>query len=98
MATYQILYWRHIPLSVRATDEQGTVSRALAGRFEAALRKDTEDYTVVMHSSSFSYGRKRERAGAAAEVATAIVQELTENWDEAAALASFNRGELYTES
>ncbi|MEW5956586.1 MAG: virulence factor [Chloroflexota bacterium] len=96
MATYQILYWRHIPLSVRATDEQGAAGQALAGRFEEALRKDTENYRLVMHSSSFKWGRKQERAGSAVEVAAAVAQELTENWDEAAALASFNRGELDT--
>ena len=98
MATYQILYWFHIPLTVKAMDETGTVRQPLGDRFAEAFKADTEGYREVMHSSSFKWTSLRERAGSAAEVAAAIVAELTENWDEAAALASFNRGELYTES
>jgi len=97
MATYQILYWRHIPLSVRAIDENGTVSQALSGRFVAALEKDTDGYKQVMHSSSFKWTLTRERPGPAAEVAAAVVLELTETWDEAKASAAFDRGELYRE-
>jgi hypothetical protein len=96
MARYQILYWHHIPLSVRATDENGTVSQALSGRFIEALKKDTDDYKVVMHSSHFKWDREKEREGPAAEVAAAIVLELTQTWDETEALALFNRGELYS--
>jgi hypothetical protein len=97
MAKYQILYWDHIPLSVRATDENGTVRLPLSGRFVEALKTDTEDYTQVMHSSSFRWTGIQEREGSAAEVATAIAKELMETWDEAEASALFNRGELYTE-
>jgi hypothetical protein len=97
MATYQILYWDHIPLSVRATDENGTVRLPLSGRFEEALKTDTEDYTQVMHSSSFRWSGLQERAGSAAEVAAAIATELAETWDEAEASALFNRGELFFE-
>jgi hypothetical protein len=95
MAIYQILYWRHIPLSVRATDENGTVSQALSGRFEAALEKDTDGYKQVMHSSSFKWTRESERPGPAVAVVAAVVKELVETWDEAEALAAFARGELY---
>ena len=97
MAEYQILYWHHIPLSVRATDENGTVNQALSGRFLEALQKDTDNYKVVMHSSSFKWGRAKEREAPAAEVAAAVVLELTQTWDEAEALALFNRGELYSQ-
>ena len=97
MAKYQILYWDHIPLSVRATDENGTVRLPLSGRFEEALKTDTEDYKQVMHSSSFRWSGIQERAGSAAEVAAVIATELAETWDESEASALFNRGELYFE-
>lgn len=71
------------------------VNQALSGRFEEALRQDTKNYSVVMHSSSFKWGRKHDLAGPAAEVAAAVAKDLTENWDEAETLALFNRGELY---
>jgi hypothetical protein len=95
MATYQILYWQHVPLSVKATDDTGSVRQALSGRFEAALKQGTDDYKQVMHSSSFKWGRIGEREGSAAEVAAAVAAELTEHWDEAKALALFNHGRLY---
>lgn len=97
MATYQILYWLHIPLSVKATDENGTVRQALSGRFEEAFKADTADYREVMHSSSFRWTGLREREGSAAEVAAAIATELAETWNEEEALALYNRGELYAE-
>ena len=94
MATYQILYWNHIPLSVRAADETGIVSQPLSGRFVEALQNDTEDYKLVMHSSNFKWSKEQERAGTAAEVTAAIVQELTETWNEKEALILFTSGKL----
>ena len=95
MATYQILYWQHVPLSVKATDEEGTFRQPLAGRFETALKAGTDNYKEVMHSSSFKWGRIQERPGSAAEVAAAVAAELTAGWDEAKALALFRQGKLY---
>jgi hypothetical protein len=36
MAQYQILYWRYIPLGVKATDLNGTVRENLPSRFQEA--------------------------------------------------------------
>ena len=95
MATYQILYWQHVPLSVKAIDEQETVRWPLSGQFETALIAGTDNYKEVMHSSSFKWGQIQEREGSAAEVSAAVAAELTERWNEAEALALFNRGKLY---
>jgi len=44
MAQYQILYWRHIPLGVKATDLNGTVRENLPPRFQEAIdRLATQD-------------------------------------------------------
>ena len=37
MARYQILYWEHIPLGVKATDVNGTVRENLPARFQQAV-------------------------------------------------------------
>jgi hypothetical protein len=94
MATYQILYWQHVPLSVKATDEQGSVRQPLSGQFETALKTGTDNYKEVMHSAAFKWGQIQEREGSAAEVAAAVAAELTERWNEAEALALFRQGKL----
>jgi len=95
MARYQILYWQHVPLSVKATDEQGSVRQPLSDQFQTALKAGTDNYKEVMHSSSFKWGQIQERKGSAAEVAVAVAAELMERWDEAEALAMFRQGKLY---
>jgi hypothetical protein len=83
MAQYQILYWKHIPLGVKATDLYGTVRQNLPPRFQEAIerlaaldgRTSTSAYT-----SMFRWSRPQEREGSAAEVARQVAAELDAQW------------------
>jgi hypothetical protein len=83
MAQYQILYWRYIPLGVKATDLDGTVRENLPPRFQEAIdrlaTKDGETSTSA-YTSMFRWGAPQEREGSAAEVAKAVVAELDAQW------------------
>ena len=94
MATYQILYWQHIPLSIRATDLDETVRQTLSGQFEDILKRASEDYRQVMHSSEFWWSKKQGRQGSAAEVAAAVAMELAMAWEEESVLASVSSDQV----
>ena len=97
MARYQILYWEHIPLGVKATDVNGTVRENLPARFQEAVEEASlkaGQTSAAAYTSMFKWGREMEREGMASEVATAIAQELDETWNEEEALGLFSRGEL----
>ena len=95
MARYQILYWRHIPLGVKAFDIDGMVRKNLPIQFQqifqqAALQENrhAEDpYTT----SGFRWGQENERDGPAHEVATQIVDEIVNTWNNDEALARFEQ-------
>lgn len=92
MARYQILYWEHIPLGVKATDVHGTVRENLPARFQQAVENAASragQTSAAAYTSMFKWGKEQERPGAAAEVAASIAKELDETWDEAEALAAF---------
>ena len=95
MAHYQILFCKHVPVTVKAIDENETVRRSLSSRFEEALKKSSENYKYVIHSSALQWGQKQKRKGSAAEVAATVVEELEEGWDEETALRLYERGDLY---
>jgi hypothetical protein len=83
MAHYQILYWRYIPLGVKATDLNGTIRENLPPRFQEAIdrlaMKDGETSTSA-YTSMFRWSPPQEREGSADEVAKAIVAELDAQW------------------
>jgi hypothetical protein len=83
MAQYQILYWRHIPLGVKASDLNGTVRENLPSRFQEAIDRlamqDGETSTSA-YTSMFRWSAPQEREGTAAEVAEAIAAELDARW------------------
>lgn len=94
MARYQVLYWEHIPLGVKATDVNGTVRENLPVRFQEAVERAASRggrTGAAAYTSMFKWGKEQEREGAAAEVATAIAKELDENWNEQEALALFEK-------
>ena len=96
MARYQILFWEHIPLGVKATDVNGTVRENLPSRFQEAVEKATArsgQSSAVAYTSMFKWGKEQEREGTAAEVAVAIAQELDETWNEEEALSLFGKKE-----
>ena len=92
MARYQILYWEHIPLGVKATDVNGTVRENLPARFQQAVENASSQAghsSAAAYTSMFKWGKEEERDGAAAEVASAVAKELDETWNEEEALAQF---------
>jgi hypothetical protein len=97
MARYQILYWEHIPLGVKATDVNGVVRENLPARFQEAVEnasKRAGQTSAAAYTSMFKWGKEREREGSAKEVAATIAKELDETWNEEEALGLFERGEL----
>ena len=96
MARYQILYWEHIPLGVKATDVNGTVRENLPARFQDAVEKARLEagQSQAAYTSMFKWTKEQVREGTAKEVATAVAQELDESWNEEEALGLFERGEL----
>jgi hypothetical protein len=83
MAHYQVLYWRHIPLGVKASDLDGTVRENLPPRFQEAIdrlaSKEGETSTSA-YTSMFRWSPPQEREGSAAEVAKSVVTELDGKW------------------
>jgi hypothetical protein len=83
MAQYQILYWRHIPLGVKATDLNGTKRENLPPRFQEAIdrlaMKDGETSTSA-YTSMFRWSEPQERDGSAAEVAKTVADEIDAQW------------------
>jgi hypothetical protein len=97
MARYQILYWEHIPLGVKATDVNGTVRENLPARFQEAVEEASTkagQTSAAAYTSMFKWGKEMEREGTATEVAAAIARELDETWNEEESLGLFSRGEL----
>lgn len=97
MARYQILYWEHIPLGVKATDVSGTVRENLPIRFQEAVERAASkagQTSAAAYTSMFKWGKEHEREGSAAEVAAAIAKELDETWNEEEALELFEQGKL----
>ncbi len=83
MAQYQVLYWRHIPLGVRATDLDATVRANLPERFQGAVdRLATYEgsTSTSAYTSMFRWTRPQERDGTAAEVAQAVADEIAAQW------------------
>jgi hypothetical protein len=92
MARYQILYWEHIPLGVKASDVNGVVRENLPPRFQEAVETASAQgghSSAAAYTSMFKWGRELEREGTAREVAAAIVKELDESWNEKKALADY---------
>ncbi len=97
MARYQILYWEHIPLGVKATDVNGTVRENLPLRFQEAVEVASSQgghSSAAAYTSMFKWGREQEREGTAKDVASIIVQELDENWNEEEWLQAYKEGKL----
>ncbi len=92
MARYQILYWEHIPLGVKATDINGSMRENLPARFQEAVEHAADrsgHSSAAAYTSMFKWGKEQEREGTAAEVAAAIVKELDETWDDEEAYQQF---------
>ena len=98
MAHYQILYWRHIPLGVKATDITGTVRKNMPPKFQetfqqAAASNDRDNSASPFTTSGFRWDDEQEREGGAAEVAGLVIQELIDSWNSEESLVDFEKKE-----
>jgi hypothetical protein len=86
MARYQILYWRHIPLGVKAMDVHGAVRVNLPARFQEAFRQAVARSSTTTDASyttsGFRWGEPQIREGSADMVAEVIAEEIGNTWDE----------------
>lgn len=75
MATYQILYWGHLPMRVRAKDINGQKYGELSARFMEAMNEASKmhgmDGTVM-----FRWSPAEEKSGTAEEVIAEVIQEI----------------------
>ena len=79
MTSYRVIYWKHIPTMVIASDDDGKARASLPPRFQAAVdayamaegSSDDDSYSAGWHKGPWV-----EREGSAQEVADAVAAEL----------------------
>lgn len=79
MASYQVMFWKHIPSQVKAWDAGGEVKRMMPDRFQVAIDAYAmkEGATEMdAYLEGWRWGPVEEREGPAHEVLEAIVGEL----------------------
>ena len=84
MATYQILYWKHIPAQVRVFEGKKPISQPMPDRFQTyidqtAMREGltgTDEYL-----DQWQWTQKCERPGNARDVLAALVKELESEYN-----------------
>jgi hypothetical protein len=80
MASYQVLYWKHIPSQVMAWEGDANAKRMLPDYFQAAIdayamRDGSTDMDAYLEG--WRRGPVEQRAGTPDEVMNAVVEELT---------------------
>ena len=90
MASYVVVAWKGIPAIVEARDERDTVSTPLTERFQAlidavAMQQGLSESDAYMEA--WERSAPVDRPGSAAEVATAIAQDLEDRFFEFASQA-----------
>ena len=80
MATYQILYWKDIPVQVRARDEKGRFNLPLPPRFAAAVDQAAMEAGLTgddAYTDIYQWTEAKEKPGSAQEVAEGVASELS---------------------
>jgi hypothetical protein len=80
VASFQVLYWKHIPSQVMAWEGEGKAKRMLPDYFQAAIDAYAmKDGSTEMDAylEGWRRGPVEERAGTPNEVLNAVVEELT---------------------
>ena len=80
MASYQVMYWKHIPSQVKAWDGEAEAKRMLPDYFQAAIdayamKDGSTDMDAYLEG--WKWGPVEERDGSPAEVVGAVITELT---------------------
>ena len=79
MASYQVMFWKHIPSQVKAWEGETQVKRMLPDRFQAAIdayamKDGSTDMDAYL--DGWQWGPVLERTGSPEEVAAAVIAEL----------------------
>jgi hypothetical protein len=80
MASYQVMYWKHIPSQVKAWAGEDQLKSMMPDYFQAAIdayamRDGSTDMDAYL--DGWKWGPVEEREGTPEEVLTAVVEELT---------------------
>jgi hypothetical protein len=80
MASYQVMFWKHIPSQVKAWEGSTEVKRMLPDYFQAAIdayamKDGSTDMDAYL--DGWRRGPVEERAGTPEEVLSAVIEELT---------------------
>jgi len=80
VASYQVMFWKHIPSQVKAWEGSTEVKRMLPDYFQAAIdayamKDGSTDMDAYL--DGWRRGPVEERAGTPEEVLSAVVEELT---------------------
>ncbi len=79
MASYQVMYWKHIPSQVKAWDGAAEAKRMMPDRFQAAIdayamKEGSTDMDAYL--DGWRWGPVEHRAGTTEEVVAAVITEL----------------------
>ena len=79
MASYQVMYWKHIPSQVKAWEGEAQVKRMMPDRFQVAIdafamKDGSTDMDAYL--DGWRWGPVEARAGAPEDVLAAVVAEL----------------------
>jgi len=80
MASYQVMYWKHIPSQVKAWDDQTEAKSMLPDYFQAAIDAYAmKDGSTEMDAylDGWKWGPVDERPGTPQDVVGALIDELT---------------------
>jgi hypothetical protein len=80
MASYQVMFWKHIPSQVKAWEGEAEVKRMLPDYFQAAIDSYAmKDGSTDMDAylDGWRWGPVEERAGSPSDVLSAVIGELT---------------------
>jgi hypothetical protein len=79
MASYQVMFWKHIPSQVKAWEGGAELKRMMPDRFQVAIdafamKDGSTDMDAYL--DAWAWGPVEERAGSPEEVVAAVVDEL----------------------
>jgi methanogenic corrinoid protein MtbC1 len=76
---YQILFWRHLPSSVKVWDDFGEVKMDLPGKFAERIDAEAQKLGLTSgdaYTAELKWGDEQERPGNPDDVARVLIQEL----------------------
>jgi hypothetical protein len=83
MASIQVLYWKDIPVQVRARDENGRASLSMPDRFQFAIDQAAMQAGLTgsdAYTDLFVWQNYEDRPGSAQEAVSVVVAELDSHY------------------